>query len=321
MHVLFKVILSLKFILLMIILFGLYWTLVSHQGQKSSNRFNAVIVFGDSFSYTGYRDSKFDQHRSTSTHRYQGRYCDGLVWIERLNVLFKYSYAQPSATSDNNFLPSIRQSKEASVPSVRQQIDTHLTYAQENNLDIIEPLYIIWIGFNDYFRYRSVDPRQIVKSIMNAVNDLLHAGAKNVLIFNAPPLQAFPCYRYINRSIFYTKITSLFNTEFPRLLIQLQQTYPNASIHLFDFHALFTKIITNTASIKFTNTVDSCLDSAQPLSANKYCTNPKEYVFLDSVHFTSTVHQLIAEAIQPFLSANSQKNNPDSYFYSRSLNQ
>ena len=316
MHVLFKAILNLKSLVLIAVLFGFYWALVSHQRQGSSNRFNTVIVFGDSFSYTGYQDPKFERHRSTGIRRYQGRFCDDLVWIERLNVLKKYSYALPGATSDNDFLPSIRHSKEASVPSVRQQIATYLSSVRQNNLDITQPLYIIWIGFNDYYRYRSGDPKQIVKSIMNAVNDLLTAGAMNVLVFNEPPLQAFPCYRYINRSVFYTRITSLFNEEFPTSLTLLQKTYPNASIHLFNFHALFTKIIANTASTQFANTVDPCLDPAQPLSADKYCANPKEYVFLDSVHFTSTVHQLIADAIQPFLSATFQKNNPDSYIYS-----
>ena len=316
MHVVFKAVFNTKILFLLLTIFVVSCWIFASYKRESVNRFNKVIVFGDSFSYTGNDNVETDIFYSTVTHRYQDRYCDGLVWIERLNVPETHSYALPGATSDNEIFPSVREVQGVSVPSVRQQIATYVKDARKNQLNITEPLYVIWVGFNDFYRYRTTTPKVIVKGIMKGVEDLLNAGAINLLIFNQPPLQAFPCYQHNNRAEFYAEMTTLFNVEYSRPLAALKKKYPNAALHLFNFHALLTKIVSNKASRKFTNTVDPCWDTMNTFSPRTHCRNPREYVFVDIVHFTSTVHQLIADAIQPFLSTRYRQNALDSYIYS-----
>ena len=315
-HVMLADISCWKILLLCPIVFLFYQRFI-YQKKDWPNRFHKVIVFGDSFSYTGNETIKYNESFHPNTNRFQDRFCDDIIWLERLDVREKHSYALPGATSDNDLFPSFGRFQGPHVPSVRQQISSYLINTSKNQSDITQPLYIIWIGFNDYeFNQKSTRPRQIVKSIMHALNDLLVVGAKNFLIFNQAPLQVFPCNRYANRRTFYREQTFLFNTQFRRGLATLKQTYSNASIHMFDYHTLLTEIVSNRASHRFNDTINPCFQLSKTFAVQKYCFNPKQYVFLDSVHVTSAVHQLITDAIQPFLSTHFKENDPESYIYS-----
>jgi phospholipase/lecithinase/hemolysin len=72
---------------------------------------------------------------------------------------------------------------------------------------------------------------------------------------------------------------------------------------MFDLNALMTKIVANQ-TIAFSNTVDRCWDALNLTTVAILCQDPSKYVFIDSLHLTSTVHQLIADAVSPFLSYN-----------------
>jgi phospholipase/lecithinase/hemolysin len=274
-----------------------------------------VVVFGDSFSDTGNAYRLTNHAAPTTSHSYQGRrHCDGPIWIDRLEVPEKYAYAFGGAITDNDF---VKDSTKFRVPGVRQQIPIYLEEARKNNFDITLPLYIVWIGFNNFGMNPSVDPKLVVNSLMNAIEDLLTVGAKNFLIFNEAPFQAFPCYKKLNQTEFYTQLTDSFNKKLEESLAELQKSRPKTSISMFDNHALITKIISETSSTTFTNTVDGCKERSNSQSAEQLCPDPKQYVFYDHIHFSSSVHQLITNAIQPFLSSRFRKTaSDDSYIHS-----
>lgn len=296
----------------LILLFNIY-QIFPRQKKEPSHRFDRVFVFGDSFSYTGDVSIKYNQPDHPITSRYQNRYCDDLVWLERLNISEKRSYALPGATSDNRLYPSPKQSSTGDhIPSVRQQIADHLINAWENKIDMTRSLYFIWVGFNDYFYHqRSAHPEEIVMSIGNAAEDLLDAGVMNLIIFNQASLHAFPCYHSANQSTFFIERTFDFNNQFRRSLAALQRRHPDASVHLFDFYTLVEDIVSNKTSKRFVNTINPCFQSTQT-----HCSNPSDYAFVDVVHFSSSVHQLIADAIQPVLLTSFRENDPDSYILS-----
>ena len=316
MLLLIRRILNWKFPFFLIVLFNFY-QIFTRQKKEPSHRFDRVLVFGDSFSYTGNDTIKYNQSHHPITSRYQNRYCDDLIWVERLNILEKHSYAFPGATSDNQLYPSVKQPTGDHIPSVRQQIADHLINAWENKIDMTRSLHIIWVGFNDYlYHQKSARPEQIVKSIANAAEDLLGVGAMNLIIFNQASLQAFPFYRSANQSAFFIERTFHFNTQFRRSLAALQKRHPRASVHLFDLHTLLEEIISNKTSKRFINTINPCFQSTQRFSLQAPCSNPSDYVFIDVIHFTSSVHQLVADAIQTFLLTSFRENDPDSYIFS-----
>jgi phospholipase/lecithinase/hemolysin len=135
---------------------------------------------------------------------------------------------------------------------------------------------------------------------MNGVRDLLTMGAKNVLIFNQLPAQAFPYFNQLNQTTFFTAITVQANSVLQISIDAIQKNYTNTSIQIFNINTLFTKIVANE-SIPFSNTVDGCWDQLDLTSVEIICQDPAKYVFIDSLHLTSTVHQLIADAINPLL--------------------
>jgi outer membrane lipase/esterase len=276
--------------------------------RSPSNRFDKVVIFGDSFSDTRLVYRLTNHTKPTGPHFYQDRYCDGPIWVDRLEVPEKYCYAVGGAVTDNDIFKGLLESPTFRVPGVRQQIVTYLEEARKNNFDIALPLYIIWIGYNNFVLNPTVDPKLVVDSLIKAIQDLLAVGAKNFLIFNEAPFQAFPHFRKFNKAEFYTQLTDSFNKELEERLETLQRGQPKTSIYMFDNHALITKIISKKSSTTFTNTMNECWKRYSINSGESRCPNPKQYVFYDEIHFSSSIHQLITNAIQSFLSFNFRKN-------------
>jgi phospholipase/lecithinase/hemolysin len=147
---------------------------------------------------------------------------------------------------------------------------------------------------------------------MNSIKDLLDAGAKNLLVFNQAPIQALPNFDVYHQNAYFTSLTQIGNNALNTTLISLQQNYKHASIYMFDLHALITDIL-STNSSTFIDTVDACWTTFNVTTIIQNCTDPREYVFLDSIHFSSTVQKKIADAIQPFLFWNFNKHAPSPY--------
>jgi phospholipase/lecithinase/hemolysin len=143
---------------------------------------------------------------------------------------------------------------------------------------------------------------------MNSVKDLLNAGAKNLLIFNQPPAQDLPYTTETYGSsafikAYFTQLTNTGNSQLQSSLQALKPSYTTASINIFDLHTLITDIIASNSS-NFTNTVNNCWNAVNLTTVIEYCTDPAEYIFLDPIHFSSTVQKMIANALLPFLSIN-----------------
>jgi phospholipase/lecithinase/hemolysin len=151
--------------------------------------------------------------------------------------------------------------------------------------------------------------------MLNAVKDLLAAGANDILIFNQIPLQAIPYSNRFNIPTLLTELTNLFNFDLRKSLEILQKNHPEASIYMFDIHSLITKIISSSSS-PFINTVDKCWKIYNVTTVVELCSDPKKFVFIDNFHFSSTVHRFIADALQPLLSLSYEQDTPDLYIHS-----
>lgn len=282
-----------------------------------TNRFNRVVIFGDSYSDTGngYRITNWTY--PITPPYYRGRYSNGPMWVDRLKVLSKSNYAFASATTDNKLVQGLAKLNTVPVPGIRQQVATYLNKTHRRILsNIIPTLHIIWGGGNDFVFNRTISPFQSVNSLMNSVRDLLNAGAKNLLVFNQLPIQILPYSRRFNQSQTLMALTNIINNATVTSLSAIPKNYSNAPIYMFDYNSFITKVVSNTSSVKFANTVDGCWYVASLTRVDINCANPNEYVFIDNFHFTATVNKLIADTIQSFLSIFYRDNTPNSYFRS-----
>ncbi|CAF1478049.1 unnamed protein product [Adineta ricciae] len=95
-------------------------------------------------------------------------------------------------------------------------------------------------------------------------------------------------------------LTALFNNALTTGLTTIQQNNTQAVLNLFDIHSLITKVVTSKSEY-FVNTTANCWNAVNATTIVKLCDNPDRYVFVDTIHFTSRVHELIADALRPFL--------------------
>ena len=282
-----------------------------------SNRFNRLVVFGDSYADTGNAYQLTNRTYPISPPYYKGRYSNGPNWIDRFRVVKKLNYAYGSATTDNNLVVGRTKLGTIPVPGIRQQVATYLNKTHPTIIDTILPtLHIICSSGNDFVFNPTMNPLSSVNSLMNSVKDLLNVGVKNLVVFNQLPIQSLPYTKRFNQTQALTQLTIGLNAAIAANLAALQQIYTNAKIYLFDFNALFTKILSNTLPMTFINTVDGCWKVVNTTTVNKNCSKPNQYVFIDDFHFTGPVNQLITDAFQPFLSNCYRNNTPNSYFRS-----
>ncbi len=265
--------------------------------------FAEIVVFGDSYSDTGNVYRVTDHTWPIVPPYYQGRYCDGPNWVDNLDVARKLDFAYGSATTDNNFVQGLAKLNTVPVPGFLQQVDQYLAnpFNILSYLNIIPTLYVIWGGGNDFLVNNSITPPQIVNSLALSIKALLDAGAKNILVFNQPPLQALPIISAYNQNAYFAYLTKLGNDALNTTLKSFKSSYPSASICMFNLNALITKVLANSAST-FTNTVSPCWTNYNVTTVIKNCPDPTKYVFIDNIHFTSPVQQQISDAIQPFIS-------------------
>ncbi len=153
-------------------------------------------------------------------------------------------------------------------------------------------LYVYWAGSNDLLGVGS-NPALLASSINTAianigaaVSDLTSAGAGTIVVANRTPR---------------TSLTSQDNLNGIALNAAIAAAIPSfdadGNVVAFDDYSLIANLITNGASEGFTHTAptDVCINI--PSCANNLSV-ASSYVFWDSVHKTTAVHAILANAIE-----------------------
>jgi cholinesterase len=280
-----------------------------------------IIAFGDSLSDTG---NAFNltggADPAASYGYYQGRFTNGPVWLD--NLATKLGVADPTAsrTGGTNYayggastgptpagaatgappgydplyiqppLPNALQ-VQAFVPTLATQIQTYLQAAS----GVADPnaLYVVWAGTNDLLQGQS-DPTIPAANDVAAVNALLNAGARSVLIANNALYGNSPYGQSLGTSgaaDLNSRFTG-FNAALVTDVAGVRAANPGADISFLDTNALITAIMNNPGDYGFTDTTSDAL----ALILNGQNINPDNYLWWDGVHFTASVNQLIADA-------------------------
>ena len=271
-------------------------------GAAQSLAYETMVIFGDSNSDNG------NVYRLTNSNfppppYYLGRFSDGPVWAERVNLSRIENYAYGGATTDNSLIISYAHQLDIPVPGVRQQISTYAKNINVTRLNFLRTLFVVWAGGNNYLRLRNGSISAIVNSVANAVEDLLTIGVSQLLVFNQPPLQAIPYLQADTARLNISDLTDQYNSNLSSVIQNIQKNNPKKSLRIFDLNTLISQILRDSSSYGISNTVNPCWSAS--LNSTRTCANVSSYLFFDDVHFTSRVHGLIAQNFSRFIASSS----------------
>jgi phospholipase/lecithinase/hemolysin len=272
-------------------------------------KFNTAVFFGDSRSDTG------NMYKATNSQwpgppYYNGRFSNGPNWVDYFNVSNKINYAYAGATSDSSLAQGYVGPQNIQSPGVRQQISMYFNNTNTTTIDFQCTLYVIWVGADNYFYNPTLvqNPATVAVSLRDQVAELIAMGAQHILIFNEEPLELVPVVRAENITVYMHAVTIEQNSFLSNFLFALQSEYSGVSIQIFDAYSLISSIVDQ-----------NLLDNADPcwIITNyvvvSQCNNPNSYLFIDNFHFTTGIHNMIANKVYQFLSSGSLRFVPYSF--------
>ena len=245
-----------------------------------ANTYSQIVAFGDSLSDNGEADG-FGF----------GVYSNGSVWVDYLStdlntVLLDMAYGG----AQSNYHPSA--SGLGYPPETfgfRWQIDQYINTVAGETADS-DALYSLWIGGNDLLNMTDPPSTVIGNAVTNialGINDLVAAGAENILVMNMPNLGTTPFMNGYNSPPYLDDPVggALLAGAFNQALDFAIDPYRSA-INLFEVD-VFTTMGQFIADGKFDN-YTNMLSTDLPTSDS--------YMFWDAIHPTTYAHSLIAEA-------------------------
>jgi phospholipase/lecithinase/hemolysin len=234
--------------------------------------YSQIVAFGDSLSDNGPADGYG-----------LGVFSNGPVWVDYLAThlgvgLLDMAYG--GARTDYHPATS------SEIWGFGWQIEEYITNAGTADSDA---LYTLWIGGNDLLNITG-DPTPVignaVTNIALGINNLVAAGAENVLVMNMPNLGTTPLMNGYNSPPLYNDPVggALLAGAFNQALDFAIDPYRSV-INLFEVD-VFTMMGQFIADDYFDNYTNMLIDD--PLSSDSY-------MFWDAIHPTTYAHSLIAE--------------------------
>jgi len=267
---------------------------------------NKIVAFGDSLSDTQniYNATQWTVPNSSSW--FLGHFSNGYNWVEYLASdlqLPSYNWAIGDAgvTTSNVVIPGVIQQ----VQSFTQYMQNALNYQPQNTL------FTMLIGSNDLIGGSTV--AQVIAGETQALQNLIQAGAKNILLLNLPDISKAPLYTIKSGGPAIAAEVVDLNAQLNTLASSLRAQY-GSSLHIqvFDTYTLFNTVLNNPGQYQVSNTTESCLNINTDSATNfltaqtprPECTNPDNFVFWDILHPTTHTHKVLADAVNSFLNAN-----------------
>ncbi len=285
---------------------GLLLLVAATGTSLAGNPANDVYIIGDSLSDTGnfYELTGF----WPPSPPYAERFSNGPVWPEYLATelavdvdslsyggAFTGTYiigGTPLSNFNNVQYPQFFPDP---LPGVPEEIDALLA-ANPNGLNP-KALYVVWAGPNDMF-LGMMQPEamqsiltQAVANITEAVCRLGTAGGRHFMVGNLPDLSLTPFVLGFDTDT-QTQVSQavmLFNAGLEQALAGLPDACAE-TINVFDSYQVVNDLVASPADYGLVNVTESCL-----MPDNTSCNDPDTYLFWDTVHPTTKVHQIFAD--------------------------
>lgn len=296
--------------------------LLGNSGQAAEpTPYSGLYAFGDSLSDIGNTLFLTQQAPPPSTY-FQGRFANGLIWIDYLAAELGLP---PPQTGAAGFTPSTDHSvsfafggsgtgfsNELPVPvpviGLLGQVELFTTALAGQPADPAA-LYTVWSGANDYLFSQPPpatlpgipfppDPPTTVNNILTAISELYALGARHFLVPNLPDLGAVPLVAATPVSPVLSELTLIHNALLAQALPTLEASLPGSRIQLLDVHTLLAALLADPLAYGFVAPALQPGPAAGCLFPPFQCP-PLDFtadtVFWDEEHPTSAVHALIAQ--------------------------
>jgi len=280
-------------IIIIIVLLNVY-------GVFSTITYSRIFVFGDSFSSTSKTWELTNQSWPISPPNYQGRFSNGKIWVDYLQELLDIpieSLAYGGATTNNSFVQGYTGAyANISVPSVSDQI--YQLFSRTNLTLILDPfaVFVVEGGANDFYYSPNVNGSEVAISTVSNMETLYALGVRRFFIPNIGPLYLQPYYLHLNVDVLVNSIQE-HNVALVSNIRAFRRRHPDANVVEWNLVDAFSQIYTKPFLYGYLNIDSPCINSTSYYNVSQYtlCTLPNTYIFWDQFHFTSSVHNLLAQ--------------------------
>lgn len=254
-----------------------------------------IVSFGDSLSDSGNMHNE-SQWKLPSAAWYAGRFSNGPVWVEylaRRNGLTLNNWAIGGAQTRDVYLGLIH--------GVDSQVEGFLEYVRSaRGYDMSRTLFTFLASGNDFVNDTKTAPK-ILEQQEKTLRRLAQAGARKILVINLPDVSVAPVFR-LGRSDGATVLGKVeyYNAQLGDMVRRVSMA-TGAEIRMIDVRSSFDDVLAHPARYGITETRQSCLKIDSDSSLNylrqpglRPGCDPAKYVFWDSLHPTTRMHELMA---------------------------
>lgn len=276
--------------------------------------FSTVVVFGASTADAGNACNANAANCPPSPPYTTGRFSDGITYAERLAAGFGAA-ATPSRLGGTNYAfagartGTVPGASATTAPSMVAQVNQYLAAVnyQVNPqhlvvLDVVTFGNNVAVALTEGLNTTAV-VTQGVTDLVGMINQLYAAGARHILVANAPNIGRTPRIQLAAATLppavgaqligGATAMAQGFNQNIAAQIAGLRQALPGANIYLFDVYALETSVVANPSSFGLTNVTTVCFNAA--VNPPTVCATPATWFYWDTFHPTAAVHNVLAQ--------------------------
>jgi thermolabile hemolysin len=269
--------------------------------KQRAKKINKIVAFGDSLSDTGNVFNASDWLMPNPHSWFLGHFSNGLVWTEYLardHGVPLYNWAVGGAAGRDQY---------GIVTGIHSQVKSFLEYIHYAvNFSNESTLFTLEFGLNDFVNYdRPIE--EVKKDFSNAIDEIINAGAKNLLILTLPDATVAPQFKYSSeeKTNRVKEEVASFNAHIKKVVSWHNKSSVN--IVLFDTAGLFVDITQNAKKYGFANEKDPCLDihrdnaidylSEHALTEDCKANGADKYIFWGVTHPTTASYRFIADRL------------------------
>eukprot|EP01018_Ginkgo_biloba_P007563 Gb_11097 [translate_table: standard] len=184
------------------------------------------------------------------------------------------------------------------------------------------------IGANDYIdstvflkpltQLETFTPR-IIDTIHTALQTLIEAGARKILVQGIPPIGCSPAFLTLrpssNRADYdangclksYNQFSQNHNSLLQRTLQQLRDQHPEVALVYADYYAMALDILTNHTNYGFVDTAKACCGRGGRYNFDMFsmcgvpgvpaCPDSSKYTNWDGIHLTEATYKVVTQLL------------------------
>jgi len=269
------------------------------------NSLKNLIVFGDSFSSV---ETNFDDMTYTGKNEAQGDIWPILLAKNNKDIKL-WDFAVSGAVIDNFLVPNSKNKYSFIVQN--QYFNDKMSQGKpyEEKWNSKDTLFIYWFGTNDILHIdRNMDRNSIsdtydtiVSSFFNTLNKTYTIGARNFMFINELPLEKFPkMNETLNLKDMEYDIKH-FNGRISDNASDFYKNHKDANVFVYNVNEEFNYILQNYENFNFTSFNTTYTNNNSSKKDHKPL---EQYIWVDNIHLTSRVHEIITNDIHKFLTVN-----------------